>query len=402
MRNRKNLFGSFLIGLIVLSLISGALMGSLIEKTDILPQLLRSAKNEFSTILKITRLNLPDNMLKNDVTLLFCADTLGKNSPPAPDLFWLIHYNSKLKKFSVIFIPPETMVDVSGRAREELSKVYLYGQRPLMMSAVNKLLGINVEDYLIFEPKNFNLFDDFGRIPIQVSQYVVDGPELGNQKLNGKRVRSYLSPQIGDTQDPQMRLDREKDTLLAIKSRLETLQLNEIDEAISKNYDSIKSSLTQREMEEFFRTVGNKDVKLQSETLPARFDSSPDYCYFDPKPDEIKNLVSASILGKTTAKPNLTPQLSQLKIEVLNGTGKTGMAREVARKLKEQGYNVPYVSRADRSDYRKTRISVFTQRSESDAARIKEILGIGYIKIRMRENPKVDIRVLVGRDYLDI
>ena len=61
-----------------------------------------------------------------------------------------------------------------------------------------------------------------------------------------------------------------------------------------------------------------------------------------------------------TPTPTIDPTLKRdnLKLKVLNGTDKTGFAKETSEKLKEKGYKSVDVGNADRDDYAGTVIRI--------------------------------------------
>ena len=86
------------------------------------------------------------------------------------------------------------------------------------------------------------------------------------------------------------------------------------------------------------------------------------------------------------------------KIEVLNGTDKVGVARQVADQLARVGYEVTRVDDADRNDYPQTTLEVLGSNQRA-AAVLAARLRIPQAAIKMvpTANAGADLRVIVGR-----
>ena len=86
-----------------------------------------------------------------------------------------------------------------------------------------------------------------------------------------------------------------------------------------------------------------------------------------------------------------------LRIELLNGSGRAGLAGELASYLRDGGFDVLLVSNADRSDYRNTLV---VNRSESPEPGniVADYLGTRHVIQQVRAQEMIDVTVIVGRD----
>lgn len=86
-----------------------------------------------------------------------------------------------------------------------------------------------------------------------------------------------------------------------------------------------------------------------------------------------------------------------IRIELLNGSGRPGLAGQLASYLRDGGFDVLDVSNADRSDYRST---IVVNRTEaSDPGRIvAEYLGTRHLIQQTGPQEMIDVTVIVGRD----
>lgn len=95
------------------------------------------------------------------------------------------------------------------------------------------------------------------------------------------------------------------------------------------------------------------------------------------------------------------PDIPAGVVEVLNGTGRKGVASAVAERLRREGFDVVKVGNAPEKTFAKT---VVAQRSDaaSVANRIARTLGVHGTCPFRNENLLVDATVFVGRDIEEI
>lgn len=84
-------------------------------------------------------------------------------------------------------------------------------------------------------------------------------------------------------------------------------------------------------------------------------------------------------------------------VEVLNASGISGLAREGTRQLRRQGIDVVYYGNAE-EDLDSTRVLV--RRGAGDrGARVARALGLGIVGRAEDTLRRVDVTVLLGRDF---
>ncbi|HET9951202.1 MAG TPA: LytR C-terminal domain-containing protein [Candidatus Eisenbacteria bacterium] len=86
-----------------------------------------------------------------------------------------------------------------------------------------------------------------------------------------------------------------------------------------------------------------------------------------------------------------------LRIELLNGSGRSGLAGELASYLRDGGFDVLLVSNADRSDYRNTLVVNRTETPEPGNI-VADYLGTRHVIQQIRAQEMIDVTVIVGRD----
>lgn len=87
----------------------------------------------------------------------------------------------------------------------------------------------------------------------------------------------------------------------------------------------------------------------------------------------------------------------RITVEVLNGTGIDGLARETTRRLRREGIDVVYFGDASEDPVESTRVLV--RRGDSTAAlRVRAALGRGSIVMERNAGLLLDVTVLLGTD----
>lgn len=86
-----------------------------------------------------------------------------------------------------------------------------------------------------------------------------------------------------------------------------------------------------------------------------------------------------------------------IRIELLNGSGRSGLAGELASYLRDGGFDVLLVSNADRSDYRNTLVVNRVEAPEPGNV-VADYLGTRHVIQQVRPQEMIDVTVIVGRD----
>jgi hypothetical protein len=105
----------------------------------------------------------------------------------------------------------------------------------------------------------------------------------------------------------------------------------------------------------------------------------------------IETLVRSDIFGE---------DLLTIRIEILNGSGVTGLASRTAQLYKSYGFRIASVTNAERSDYERT--VVLDRRGNPDGAkRVADLIRCEQIHSQIDENrdETVDVTIILGKDF---
>jgi hypothetical protein len=133
-----------------------------------------------------------------------------------------------------------------------------------------------------------------------------------------------------------------------------------------------------------FAVLGGAYFFMQSSQAPK---SSP------------KTEVTQAPLPSPTAEP--TPDITSVKIDVLNGSGIRGEAARLQELLEEEGYTINTVGNADGSDYTQTIIQVKDTVSEEIVSQLEDVLKESYDvgkSEKLASSESADIVIIIGSE----
>jgi hypothetical protein len=90
---------------------------------------------------------------------------------------------------------------------------------------------------------------------------------------------------------------------------------------------------------------------------------------------------------------------ARFRVEVLNGSGRRGVASEVAEFLRDRGLDVVYVGNADSFDHERTVVIDRVGRPEQ-ATTVAGILGYGEVQSETDSLRLVEVTVILGADNI--
>lgn len=369
------------------------------------------------------------------------------------DTIIVASYNPKNQKATLLSIPRDTFVGTNKNKATSYDKINaLYQSSPeKTLAAVNKITGLNIIYYVVISNNALvQLVDEIGGVEFDVpidmnyddsSQDLAIHLKKGKQKLNGTQAEglvrfrknnngtSYPSS-YGDNDLGRMRTQREFITEVA----KQTLQLKNITK-IGSFIDIVKENVTTNIKNWSMVTdyipyaVEFNTENIRAESIPGEANYYNKLSFFIYNEKETKSLLEeifneqngtsseneASETKETNeieTKSNTTNQIkssttnneestettnSNIKIELLNGSGNSALLNQATKALKAQGYNVYKTGTTTATT--KTTIINKTAVPSKTTDKIKEILGVGNISSSTSSTSTVDVKIILGKDY---
>ena len=329
------------------------------------------------------------------------------------------------------------------------------------LQAVNDLTGLDIKYYAVIKTEALiKLVDAIGGVEfnVPIKMYYTDPTqnlkidlEAGMQKINGEKAEQLLRfrknnngttypEEYGDNDTGRMRTQRE--FIMAVMQQTlkpgNIFKIGEILDIASKN---IETNLDIGYLKDYIPyAVEFSTENLTTEIIPGENKQLPEktkeWWFFEANEDETEALIQklfyseseesegeseeegnstnisntssnktkSSTTGntttnssKTTTTTNTKLKKSEIKIEVLNGSGESSKLQQAVDLLKEQGYDV--IKTGKTSSISKT---IITNKKELDDETIKDIkttLGVGSISNNKNLSSKVHVTIVIGNDF---
>ncbi|WP_407309594.1 LCP family protein [Desulfosporosinus sp. SB140] len=226
----------------------------------------------------------------------------GEKSIGNTDTIIVAQLDKDKKRLSVLSIPRDTQVDISGFGTQKINAVARLGAGPkATITKLETLLGENIDGYIVTNFDGFKtIIDDLGGVTINVDKnmhYETGDKEngiinlnKGVQHLNGDQVLQFVRfrrDQLGDI----TRTIRQQEVLKSLANQCCQIQvLPKFPLLIAQLYKCIDTNLTVRQTLELANDLFQiKNTKIVSETLPGNFSVEGGISYWKVKPEVCKD-----------------------------------------------------------------------------------------------------------------
>jgi LytR cell envelope-related transcriptional attenuator/LytR_cpsA_psr family len=324
-----------------------------------------------------------------------------------PALVWvaLLSLDEAGDSGSIIYVPAHTAAEVPGRGLRSLADAYASGGLALLLVSTENLLDVDIDRYLQVSNRGAaTLLGSVGPLSIDVPAdvRVAAGPgkarpvfTAGLQEVPGDYLARllYVVGMDGGETDLGMRHLAFWNALMArFGSNPAALKAAMVD-ASGALADSNSTPAHNADLLATMASIDDADMTLG--VLPVRDVGAAGTTMF-----EVDTSAAEAVLGGLVSRSS--PEQEGHRVQVLNGNGAPGIGQTVGQMLVDGGFDVALSGNAQTLDYRVTRIVTYDPTPEglADAARVRELLGIGEIQISRQTQGIVDLTVVVGRDFL--
>ena len=389
-----------------------------------------------------------ENTKKNlgELRVLILGISTDQDGVDLTDTIMVASYNPNTQKATLLSIPRDTYTGrnpARATAYEKINSLYSRKHRPdETLEAVNELTGLNIQYYVVVKTEALiKLVDAIGgvtfNVPIDmdyddVTQDLHIHLKAGEQKLNGEQAEwlvrfrhnndgsSYPS-EYGDNDLGRMRTQREfimqviKQTAkpenifklgeildIANEDLITNLDFNTLKDyipyAVEFNTDNLLTATLPGTTPDLSTTnnvsiyvVDKKETKAMIEELFFNRDLE----VTDDDTNTVSGNSTTNSISTSSSKDDVDK--SDLKIEILNGTGNDEALENAVNLIEGSGYNVK--SKGSTTPTAKTTIINKKDIDDIFLKNIEDVLGIGEIKNSDSSSSKVDINIILGRDY---
>lgn len=342
----------------------------------------------------------------------------GKNIPKRTDTMMVLNYKPKEKKVQILSVPRDTRIKYHGRTLK-INSAHAIGGMKGAIDAVEDLLGININYYVKLDYEGFRkVIDAIGGVDMPIERNMnYDDPSqnlsIHFQKgtiahLDGKKAEEFFrwrknnngtglaEGDIGRIKNQHLFIQK---VIEKVKSPSIVFKLKDILD-ISSKY--ITTNMSPTDILSYGMSITKIDMSnIKMSTLPGegKYIGKVSYFIYDEEKgtDVLKELRENqdSLEGMSDSIDK-----SSLRIKVLNGTKKTGLASNYAKYLKNKGY-----SNIETGNYKKrnTNKIIFNKSFDSnEMSTIKNDFKIRNTESSNNSEDNCDITVILGeeQDYI--
>ncbi|MGH3429277.1 MAG: LCP family protein [Mycobacteriales bacterium] len=149
------------------------------------------------------------------------------------DTIMLVHIPQDKSKAYVVSIPRDTDVEIPPSAdghfkggKDKINAAYFFGGAPLLVSTINKLMGVTIDYPIIVHFKAVReLADTVGGVDVVIDKQVQDPRtkiifQAGPQHLDGKTAEAYVRQRYGLPNGDYDRQKRQQQFVFALMNRI--------------------------------------------------------------------------------------------------------------------------------------------------------------------------------------
>ena len=358
------------------------------------------------------------------------------------DTIMVASYNPNTQRAVLLSIPRDTYTGSNPRratASDKINAIYNLTKDPQeTLDAVNELTGLNIPYYMVVRTEALiELVDAIGPIEYYVPttmDYTDPTQDLriyleeGLQEIDGEKAEQLLRfrknddgttfpAEYGDNDIGRMRNQREfisaviDQTITAgnITKLGKILDIAERNLITNVDFDAVKDYLPY--------AVEFSTDNLQTAVLPGttpNLSQTNNVSIYVVDEEETKTLIQSlfypetteaedgntttnSTSSSTSSKTSSTSNSSNIKIEVINGSGDKSKLQDAVDVLTQKGYDVTKTGTT--STISKTIITNRKEVSDDKMQDIKSTLGVGNISTNKSSTSKVDVQIIIGKDF---
>lgn len=336
------------------------------------------------------------------------AGSTNVNDPKRTDTLILAHYDGKDKKISLVSIPRDTLIRINNK-NQKINAAHAIGGVSYAVAAVEKLLDIRIDYYGKINYEGFrNVIDAIGGVDVDITRTMnYDDPtqdlsihfEKGTDvHLDGKKAEEFFrwrknndgtglaDGDLGRIENQHMFIGK---VMEKIKSPMIVIKIKSILSAIQ---NSVETNMEPNDILKYgyiFATIDSDKFTMDTLKGEDKYINSLSYVVYD----ENKN---KDIISKLFDNNVVNLDKTKLRIKIVNGTKKAGLASDFSTYLQEKGYNKAEAINGETTS--KTKILVYNNSEDIKTALIKDF-KIDNIEFLSQGQGNFDIIVLLGEDH---
>ncbi|MGI6143800.1 MAG: LCP family protein [bacterium] len=331
-----------------------------------------------------------------------------KLGPTRTDTMMVVSFDPETLEGGVISIPRDTRVDIPGKGTNKINAAHAFGGPLLAKKTVEGLLDIPIHYYVKVNLEGFEqIVDALGGIELVVEEDMkywdpvqdlrIDlkaSPEP--QLLNGHDALGYVRYR-GDGGGDIGRIPRQQKFLRVLADKLLSMsavwKIPELVSIFTKNVETDMDVLQIVQYAEKARKMNLEDLEIETLAGIDQYVNDISYWLVD---EEVMREQVGRVLKGINREEN-----RDIKVQILNGNGKSGDASKLAAEMRRYGFNVVAVANADHFEYEE---SLIINHGEDilPARKVARATGIYRINqgdsVVVDQDNEVDITVIIGKN----
>ena len=393
-----------------------------------------------------------ENTKKNlgEFKVLLLGISTDQENVELTDTIMVASYNPNTQKATLLSIPRDTYTGKNIKKATAYEKINsLYSRKSdaqTTLDAVNEITGLDIKYYVVVKTEALiKLVDVIGgvtfNVPIDMdyddkSQDLHIHLEAGEQLLDGDKAEQLVRfrhnnngtsypEEYGDNDIGRMRTQREF-IMQVLKQTLKPENVFKIGQIMDVAKEDVITNIDFDAAKDYipYAVEFNTD-NLLTASLPGTtpsWEKTNNVSIFVVDKKETEKLIQELFYdrdietedGETTTNDNntsseegnstnktttttSTKNSSQIKIEVLNGSGESKKLQSVVNKLQNAGYNITRTGSTNTTS--KTTIINKKNVQNTTLQDIKDAIETGSITNSESSSSKVDITIIIGKDY---
>lgn len=351
------------------------------------------------------------------------------------DTIMVASYNPNTQKATLLSIPRDTFTGKNTKkavASQKINSLYSINEDPEdVLEAVNDLTGLGLEYYVIVKTEGFiQLVDAIGgvtfNVPIDMdyddtSQDLHIHLKAGEQQLDGDKAEQLVRfrhnndgttypEEYGDNDLGRMRTQREF-MMVVLKQTAKVENIFKLGQILDVAEQNVITNIDFNVAKDYIPYIVEFNTEnLFTATLPGTtppWDQTNGVSIFVADKEETKKLVQELFYDRdleqeetegTGEENENTISKADVTLEVLNGSGNSEKLNQAINELEGAGYEV--TRKGVTNSTSKTTIINKQNVADTILTNLEQVLGIGEISEGTSSSSKVDITIVLGKDYV--
>lgn len=350
----------------------------------------------------------------------FSALLLG-SSQNMTDTIMIFKYNPQTQQAYLISIPRDTYTGYNkayATASDKINCLYLNGDAERTLNAVNRVTGLDLEYYVVVDTEALKaLVDAIGGVyfdvPINMKytdkkQDLYINLKAGYQLLDGdkaEQVVRFRHNQDGTSYDFEYgdndtgRMKTQRNFLKAVmKQTLTPTNILKIGDFIDIAQTYVKTNIPIDIMKKYIAPAVNFNVdNLETGSIPGVNEKCNGVWLFIANKYKTKTFLNEMDTKLSGIDEISEEELSNIKIEILNGTGSTSTLKEVRTILTDAGFTISKTGSTNSTA--KTSIINKTEIDEKILTSIQALLESGEVSKATSSEATTDLTIILGKDF---